>query len=226
MKHPPGFDRWSSWPRAEHDPSAGTCAPPRFDSLAVDRLQRAAMANPLAVREPGRTDLPGLIDWNHCCNRMLWDEEDQARRTDVPDSAIVQNKRAIDRYNQQRNDAIEAIDECLLASVQSVPPRADTWLNSETAGSIIDRLSINLLKLHHMGLQAQRGEASVEHRERCAAKLERLEEQRLDLLGCLQRLLDGLRDGSCSFRVYRQFKMYNDPTLNPFLRGAAAPQMH
>ncbi|MFP5405512.1 MAG: DUF4254 domain-containing protein [Gammaproteobacteria bacterium] len=156
MKHPFGPDRWPVSPRTGHDPSATAGAPPRFDSLAVDRLQRAAMTSPLDTREPSRTDLPGLIDWNHRCNALLWDEEDQARRTDVPDASIVQNKRAIDRYNQQRNDAIEAIDECLLNSVQSVPTRADAWLNSETACSIIDRLSINLLKLQHMGLQVER----------------------------------------------------------------------
>ena len=219
MKHF-AAERWPA-SRAKHEPSSSPGAPARFDSLAVDRLQRAAMANPLDPREPGATDLPGLIDWNHCCNRLLWDEEDQARRTDVPDASIVQNKRAIDRYNQQRNDAIEAIDECLLASVRSVPVRADAWLNSETAGSIIDRLSINLLKAHHMRLQAERDDASAEHRERCAGKLERLQMQRLDLLDCLQRLLDGLRDGSCCFRVYRQFKMYNDPALNPFVHGSA-----
>jgi hypothetical protein len=70
-----------------------------------------------------------------------------------------------------------------------------------------------------MGLQARRRDAPAGHAERCAAKLERLQVQREDLLLCLQRLLDGLRDGSACFRLYRQFKMYNDPTLNPCLYG-------
>jgi hypothetical protein len=50
----------------------------------------------------------------------------------------------------------------------------------------------------------------------------RLIEQRNDLASCLDRLLDGCRKGEAHFSVYRQFKMYNDPTLNPFLYGAPA----
>ncbi len=192
-----------------------------IDSAAVDRLQREALALPPDPHARCGTGLPALIEANHRWNRLLWAEEDQARRLDVPDAAVARNKRAIDRYNQQRNDAVEAIDELLLRRLLQRPPRHDAWLNSETAGSIVDRLSINLLKLHHMGLQAERSDAPAGHRERCAAKLRQLHTQRADLLGCLQKLLDGLADGSCSFRLYRQFKMYNDPTLNPCLYAGA-----
>ena len=191
-----------------------------LDRRRVDRWQRAALDAPAAPDEADAPGLVGLVLANHRWNRLLWDEEDQARRLDVPDAAIVQNKRAIDRYNQRRNDAIEAIDELLLDSLPCDPLRDDAWLNSETAGSIIDRLSINLLKIHHMGMQARRTDATADHAARCAAKLERLHRQREDLLLCLQRLLDGLRDGRACFRLYRQFKMYNDPTLNPCLYGA------
>jgi hypothetical protein len=48
---------------------------------------------------------------NHRCNCLLWDEEDLARRRKRPDAEIAANKRAIDGYNQKRNDAIERIDE-------------------------------------------------------------------------------------------------------------------
>jgi len=187
------------------------------DSAVVDRLQRAAMQRPADAGTAVANGLAGLIADNHRWNRLLWEQEDQARRTGVPDSAIVRNKRAIDRYNQQRNDAVESIDEALLSLPKNGPLRADAWMNSETAGSIIDRLSINLLKLHHMDLQLERKDVSAEHLAGCADKLERLHAQRADLLGCLQRLLDGLSDGSCCFRIYRQFKMYNDPALNPCL---------
>lgn len=201
---------------------------PMLDASKVDGLQRAAMATPNGANGMNGTsacahdDVLQLVAWNHRCNRLLWAQEDLARRADVPDAWIVQNKRAIDRHNQERNDAIETMDELLLDSPHTVPPRADAWLNSETAGSIIDRLSINLLKQHHLGQQAARGDATAEHRERCSAKLACLQSQRDDLLQCLQCLLDGLRDGRCTFRLYRQFKMYNDPSLNPHLRGAAA----
>ena len=205
-------------PRAR-DTAPMRAAAPRLRAAQVDRLQRAAMASK-DTRAGKHDGLAQLVVWNHCCNRLLWEQEDLARRPDVPDAWIVQNKRAIDRHNQERNDAIEAIDDLLLGSPHNAPPRTDAWINSETAGSIIDRLSINLLKQHHMDLQAQRADAPAEHRERCAVKLACLKSQRDDLLQCLQRLLDGLRDGRCTFRLYRQFKMYNDPALNPCLRGA------
>jgi len=155
---------------------------------------------------------------------LLWEQEDQARRPDVPDSDIAANKRAIDRYNQARNDAIEALDELILAPMAPCSPKPDAWMSSETAGSMIDRLSINSLKIHHMRLQARRDDASPEHRLACQAKVERLRQQRNDLRYCLQQLLNGMREGRCFFKSYRQFKMYNDPALNPYLYARAAPE--
>jgi hypothetical protein len=160
-----------------------------------------------------------FIEANHRFNNLLWDEEDQARRKDVPDAAIAANKRAIDGYNQRRNDAIERIDECLLADLAGVARRSDARMSSETAGGMIDRLSILALKIFHMRLQTRRTDASREHIETCSAKLARLEEQRRDLAACLARLLAECAGGAAYFKVYRQFKMYNDPTLNPYLYG-------
>ena len=50
---------------------------------------------------------------------------------------------------------------------------------------------------------------------RCAERLALLEERRRDLAGCLAALLDGCGSGRARFKVYRSFKMYNDPALNP-----------
>jgi hypothetical protein len=177
--------------------------------LARDAPRGDAMAG---AAEPWRS-----IAANHRCNRLLWDEEDQARRTDVADSAIAANKRAIDGYNQRRNDAIERIDETLLASLAGVAPRPDAWHNSETAGSMIDRLSILALKIHHMRAQAERTDATPEHVATCRDKLARLSLQRDDLARCLDTLLAHAAEGRAFWRVYRQFKMYNDPALNPYL---------
>lgn len=166
----------------------------------------------------------GVMRWiaaNHRYNCLLWDQEDQARRSDVADSVIVAIKRAIDQYNQKRNDAIEAIDTALLEALPEPASQNDLWCNSETAGSIIDRLSILCLKIHHMGIQAERRDASAFHRQRCSARLELMLKQRRDLQHCLDGLLTGMREGRCLFRAYHHFKMYNDPTLNPWLKAPA-----
>ena len=168
----------------------------------------------------------GLDAWiaivaNHRFNCLLWREEDKARRQDVPAADIAAGKRRIDSYNQQRNDAVEAIDEALLASLEGVAPMPDARLSSETAGAMIDRLSILALKLHHMRAQTERGDADAAHVDACAVRLQRLVAQRADLSGCLDRLLREAREGRAYFKVYRQFKMYNDPALNPYLYGQA-----
>ena len=162
-----------------------------------------------------------FIELNHRFNNLLWDEEDLARRTDVADTDIAANKRAIDRYNQSWNNAIENIDECILSSLAGIAHRDDARLNSETAGSMIDRMSILSLKIFHMGLQLQRTDVAAAHIESCTGKQARLCEQRDDLAACFDNLLAECRSGRGYFKIYRQFKMYNDPTLNPYLYGAA-----
>lgn len=176
------------------------------------------------------------IGANHRHNRLLWDEEDRARRTDVGAEVIAASKRAIDRHNQLRNDAVEAIDETLLArlSARATPSAspssasasaaepAGARLSSETAGAMIDRMSILALKIFHMHAQTLRGDAGPDHVETCTRKLRRLVMQRSDLAACLDQLLTEARAGRAYFKIYLQFKMYNDPSLNPYLYGAAA----
>lgn len=159
------------------------------------------------------------IEDNHRCNCLLWDEEDLARRRNVPDAEIAANKRAIDGYNQKRNDAIERLDEELLIFFRDVKYREGARLNSETPGAMVDRLSILSLKIHHMRLQTLRSDVARAHIEECQAKLNRLNEQRTDLAACLDRLLAEAARGETRFKVYRQFKMYNDPALNPAIYG-------
>jgi hypothetical protein len=168
-----------------------------------------------------RQDLDGsiwyYIELNHRFNHLLWEEEDLARRIDVPDYEIAKNKRAIDRYNQQRNDATEKIDEALINRTQEVICQPNAWLSSETAGAMIDRLSILSLKIFHMHAQTLRDDADFAHIEKCKQKLNRLIEQRADLQFCLTNLFTAVEAGTAYFKVYRQFKMYNDPSLNPYL---------
>jgi hypothetical protein len=169
------------------------------------------------------------VQTNHRFNSLLWAEEDLARRTTVADAEIATNKRHIDGFNQARNDATERVDEILLvalglvdeASARSDAPvsrvPADARLNSETAGAMIDRLSIMALKVHAMRQQTHRLDADKEHRQSSRVKLERLQQQRQDLAACLDALLTDAAAGRAYFKVYRQFKMYNDPRFNPVL---------
>jgi hypothetical protein len=180
-----------------------------------DRALQEAMPQP----HPG-PEGPDPWRWvaaNHQYNSLLWDEEDKARRTDVDSAEIAASKRLIDQYNQKRNDAVEALDEAILSELMDTPHTADARLNSETAGAMIDRLSILALKIQHMLEQTERKDAAPNHIEACRAKLERLTSQRQDLASCLDRLLREAKEGKAYFKVYRQFKMYNDPALNPYL---------
>jgi hypothetical protein len=181
-----------------------------------DRALAAGAKRPPQAPDP----LWQAIADNHFHNCQLWAEEDLARRTHVPDSEIAANKRAIDAHNQKRNDAIERVDEQMLERLQAVLRGPGARMSSETAGAMIDRLSIASLKIHHMRIQTERTDVSRDHVEASRAKLQRLMEQRTDLASCLDRLLSEAASGEAYFKVYRQFKMYNDPALNPALYGA------
>jgi hypothetical protein len=156
-----------------------------------------------------------LVQQNHYFNFMLWHEEDIARRDDLGSERVHQAKRAIDHYNQQRNNFIEEMDKVLVADLQ--PAESGCPKNSETPGMIIDRLSILALKEFHMREETQRADATDEHRGKCAEKLARITLQRSDLTQSLTELIEAIIVKTRSFAVYYQFKMYNDPALNPQL---------
>jgi len=202
----------------------------------IVRLHDACLAaSGWPARDPAEVD-GALMPWvlvNHRNNSLLWAEEDLARRTTVSDAEIAANKRAIDRYNQARNDATERVDEILLttlglvdaASARTDAPRSivpdGARLNSETAGSMIDRLSILALKVHAMQAQTLRRDVDAAHLKDSRARLARLQQQRADLGGCLDALMADACAGRAYFKVYRQFKMYNDPAFNPALVAEA-----
>ena len=187
-----------------------------MNAAEIVALHDAALASRGSPGGPPPAEAVALNHWHNC---RLWEQEDLARRRTVPDAEIAANKRAIDQHNQKRNDAMERIDDQLLAGLREVKPKPGARLSSESAGAMIDRLSILALKIHHMRLQTERTDVGPEHVAACRAKLAVLIEQRKDLAGCLDRLLDEARRGESYFKVYRQFKMYNDPKLNPALYG-------
>jgi hypothetical protein len=155
------------------------------------------------------------IECNHRMNFDLWHAEDAARRDDLGSASVRDAKRAIDRCNQLRNDAIEQLDAWLLSRLPAGRP--DAPLHSETPGMMVDRLSILALKIFHMRVESARPSATAEHRGKCFSKCARLVEQQADLQRCLQLLVAELQSGARQYKLYRQFKMYNDDSLNPQL---------
>ncbi|MHC4179002.1 MAG: DUF4254 domain-containing protein [Planctomycetota bacterium] len=155
----------------------------------------------------------------HEQNYRLWHQEDIARSPRVADAELAQVKRNIDELNQQRNDLIEQLDDFLIKELATagIKPWPQAQLNTETPGSVIDRLSILALRIYHMQQQAGRSDATEQHRAKATARLEILHEQHADLCRSLAELLEDVFSGRKRLKVYRQFKMYNDPTMNPYL---------
>jgi hypothetical protein len=164
-------------------------------------------------------DFLALVCQQHQYNYLLWHEEDVARSAEVSDARIAMVKRAIDGYNQQRNDWIERLDEALIEMLADAgaAPKPNARLNTETPGSAIDRLSIMALRIYHFVEQLERTDVDRAHIDRVKQRLERCRVQQADLSRSLAELLADLAAGRKVLKVYRQMKMYNDPTLNPYL---------
>lgn len=196
-----------------------------IDVEAVVALQREAVVrwHSEPVDNPHDGFL-GLVCQQCSFNFLLWHEEDIARSPTVSDAEIARVKRSIDRYNQQRNDAIEKLDDWISTRLGELKVVAfpQALLNSETAGSVIDRLAILTLRIYHLEEQLRRTDATPEHIDSVERKLAIALAQHNDLGQCLRELLEDISSGRKRHRTYRQLKMYNDPTLNPYLYEAQA----
>ena len=188
-------------------------------TLAADvaQLQQASIIRweqeGFALKETGSYK---VIEENHGFNFQLWHAEDRARRDDMGPDFVYKAKREIDHFNQQRNNRMEQIDTWVFNELKPVSP-SDCPVHSETPGMMIDRLSILALKAYYMGVQATRTGVDEGHQQTCLGKLNVILEQKMQLQQCLHQLLEDVVLKKRTFRVYHQFKMYNDPLLNPQL---------
>ena len=150
---------------------------------------------------------------------VQWHLEDIIRNPEIDSVEALTIKRRIDKSNQDRTDLVELIDSYFLDKYKDIKVKPSAKINTESPAWAIDRLSILCLKIYHMQQEINRVDASIEHIDACKAKLSVLLEQKVDLSDALDQLLEDIERGDKFMKVYKQMKMYNDPSLNPILYG-------
>lgn len=150
---------------------------------------------------------------------VQWHLEDIIRNPQIDAAEALLIKRRIDKSNQDRTDLVELIDSYFLDKYKEITPKADAKINTESPAWAIDRLSILALKIWHMQAEVERPDAETAHIAQCRTKLDILLEQKKDLSTAIDQLLTDIENGDKYMKVYKQMKMYNDPSLNPVLYG-------
>ena len=148
---------------------------------------------------------------------VQWHLEDIIRDPHIDPTEALSLKRRIDHSNQDRTDLVEDIDTYFRKIYADVKALPDARLNTESPAWATDRLSILALKIWHMKEQTERQDADEAHIQLCQAKLDVLLEQQVDLSTAIDQLLEDIEAGRKYMKVYRQMKMYNDPSTNPIL---------
>ena len=150
---------------------------------------------------------------------VQWHFEDIIRDPNIDPVAALKLKRRIDKSNQDRTDLVELIDSYFLDKYKEVKILDNATINTESPAWAIDRLSILALKIYHMQEEVDRTDTTPEHKATCTDKLNVLLEQQKDLSTAIDQLIDDIEAGRKYMKVYKQMKMYNDPSLNPVLYG-------
>ncbi len=172
----------------------------------------APMKNPYELRT-----IEYYLYLKNWIDAVQWHLEDIIRDPNIDPAEALTLKRRIDKSNQDRTDLVELIDSYFLDKYKEVKTAPDATINTESPAWAIDRLSILALKIYHMQQETERTDTTAEHREQCRTKLNVLLEQQKDLSAAIDRLLSDIEAGSKYMKVYKQMKMYNDPSLNPVL---------
>ncbi len=82
---------------------------------------------------------------------------------------------------------------------------------AETIGNLTDKIIIFELKRYHMKEETLRKDADRQHIKECRQRLAILDMQINDLVKEMNELIKKNLAGKKLPRLYRQFKMYNDP---------------
>lgn len=187
-----------------------------FDQSIKDYHQHDHVDTPM-VNPYEKGSIEYLLYLKNWIDTVQWHLEDIIRDPQIEPPKALEIKRRIDSSNQERTDVVEMIDDYFLDEYKAVKPQEEARINTESPAWAIDRLSILALKIYHMQEQVDRPDSEAEHQAKCEAKLEILLEQRRDLSRSIDELLEEYKSGQKVMKVYRQMKMYNDPSMNPVL---------
>ena len=189
-----------------------------FDRSIIDYHKSDDVDTPIAnpYKEKSIEYYLYLKNW---IDTVQWHLEDIIRDPQIDPVAALAIKRRIDRSNQERTDLVELIDSYFLERFSGVKVLPGATINTESPAWAVDRLSILALKIYHMRIEAERTDTPADQQKRCREKLAVLMEQKKDLSTAIDMLLDDMAAGRKFMKVYKQMKMYNDPTLNPVLYG-------
>jgi len=191
-----------------------------FNQAITDYHQFDNIDQPI-VNPFEKDSLSHLFYQKNWIDTAQWHMEDVVRNPEIDPVEGLSWKRRIDAQNQVRTDMVEFIDSYFLNLYKEITPLPNATVNTESPAWAIDRLSILALKIYHMQEQAERPSATAEHRQECNAKLDVLLSQRTDLSTSIDELLADIEKGNKYMKVYKQMKMYNDPSLNPVLYNQA-----
>ncbi|NLA15898.1 MAG: DUF4254 domain-containing protein [Bacteroidales bacterium] len=187
-----------------------------FDKVIKDYHTKDSMTAPCKNPYPEHS-LDHLLYKKCWIDTVQWHLEDIIRDPDIDPAKALQIKRKIDTSNQERTEMVEKLDILFYRKFSGVPRLPEAILNTETPAWAVDRLSILALKIYHMQIEAERKKGSLALE--CREKWEILLVQRKDLSGAIDRLLADLKTGRKYMKLYKQMKMYNNPSLNPVLYG-------
>jgi hypothetical protein len=169
------------------------------------------------VNPHSENTIEGSLFKKNWIDAVQWHLEDIIRDPKIDPVKALEIKRWIDKSNQERTDLVELIDSYFLTKYKEIKIQAGATLNTESPAWAIDRLSILVLKIYHMLQEVKRTDASPDHLAKCQTKLDVLLDQRKDLSLAIDQLVADIESGKKYMKVYKQMKMYNDPSLNPVL---------